>query len=78
VKTLLFDGTTYLLASIEEMRQTPQGIIKSVQEFREYGIFEGIRLPTTIVLKTGPGTLIGKSTYQINLPIADEQFQAPR
>ncbi len=78
VKMLLFDGTTHLLASIEEMRQTPQGIIKSVQEFREYGIFEGIRLPTTIVLKTGPGTLIGKSTYQINLPIADEQFQAPR
>lgn len=78
MKTLLFDGTTYLLASIEEMRQTPQGIIKSVQEFREYGDFEGLRLPTTIVLKTGSGTLIGKNTYRINLPIADEQFQAPR
>ncbi len=75
VKTLVFDATTYLLASIEEMRQTPQGIIQSVQEFREYALFEGVQLPTTVVMKTGPGTLIGKSTYQINQPIGDEVFQ---
>lgn len=78
VKTLSFDAATYLLTSIEELRQTPQGIIKSVQEFREYGEFDGVKLPTTIVLKTGPGTLIGKSTYQINPPLDDAIFIAPK
>lgn len=78
VKTLSFDAATYLLTSIEELRQTPQGIIKSVQEFREYGEFGGVKLPTTIVLKTGPGILIGKSTYKINPPLEDEVFSAPK
>lgn len=76
VKTLALDGKTFLLASIEEMRQTPQGIIKSVQEFREYAVFGGVTLPTTIVLKTGPGILIGKNAYKINLPLDDEEFRA--
>ncbi|MBD1207234.1 MAG: insulinase family protein [Ignavibacteria bacterium] len=76
VKTLALDGKTFLLASIEEMRQTPQGIIKSVQEFREYGVFGGVTLPTTIVLKTGSGVLIGKNAYKINLPLEDEEFRA--
>lgn len=76
VKTLALDGKTFLLASIEEMRQTPQGIIKSVQEFREYGVFDGVTLPTTIVLKTGSGVLIGKNAYKINLPLEDEEFRA--
>ncbi len=76
VKTLALDGKTFLLASIEEMRQTPQGIIKSLQEFREYGVFGGVTLPTTIVLKTGPGVLIGKNAYKINLPLDDEEFRA--
>ena len=75
VKTLTFDGGTYLLSAIEEMRQTPQGIVQAVQEFREYAVFEGVQLPTIVVLKTGPGTLIGKNTYEINQPIGDEVFQ---
>ncbi len=77
-KTLSFDATTYLLSAIEEFRQTPQGIIKSVQEFREYAVFQGVKLPTTIVLKTGPGVLIGKSTYEINVFLNDEVFRAPK
>jgi predicted Zn-dependent peptidase len=74
VKTLSLDETTFLLTKIEEMRQTPQGIIRSVQEFRDYERVGGIQLPSVIVLRTGPGTLIGKNKYQLNADISDAEF----
>lgn len=74
VKTLTLDEATFLLTKIEEMRQTPQGIIKSVQEFRDYERVSGVQLPTVIVLRTGPGTLIGKTKYQVNPDISDGEF----
>jgi hypothetical protein len=74
VKTLTLDETTLLLTKIEEMRQTPQGIIKSVQEFRDYERVAGVQLPSVIVLRTGPGTLIGKTKYQVNVEIRDDEF----
>ncbi len=73
-KTLMLDETTMLLSKIEEMRQTPQGIIKSVQEFRDYERVGGVQLPSVIVLRTGPGTLIGKTKYQLNPDISDNEF----
>jgi hypothetical protein len=74
IKTLMVDETTYFLSKIEETRQTPQGIVKSVQEFRDYEKVSGVQLPSVIVLRTGPGTLIGKTKYQVNPALKDEEF----
>jgi zinc protease len=74
IKTLMVDETTYFLSKIEETRQTPQGIVKSVQEFRDYEKVSGVQLPSVIVLRTGPGTLIGKTRYQVNPALKDEEF----
>lgn len=78
VKTLYFDERTFLLSAIEETRQTPQGILKSLQEFKEYDEYGGTLLPSTIILKTSAGLLVGKSRYQLNPQIDDSAFEPAR
>jgi predicted Zn-dependent peptidase len=74
VKTMVFNGKTFLLNSIEETRQTPQGMVKVVQEFREYERVGNLNLPSVIVLKSGPGTLIGKARYEVNPVFSSGEF----
>ena len=78
VKTLYFDERTFLLSAIEETRQTPQGILKSLQEFKEYDEYGGVLLPAMFVLNTSAGLLVGRSRYELNPEIDDAAFEPSR
>ncbi|MBL7997430.1 MAG: insulinase family protein [Candidatus Kapabacteria bacterium] len=75
---LYFNEKTMLLSRVDKTQNTPQGPIVITQRFSNYENTGGVMLPKTERQESPFFTVITESTYEVNTPVNDTEFTAPK